>query len=541
MLTVSNLSISRGPQDLLRDVSFTVSAGSRAALIGPNGSGKSTLLEAIQGHHPVRAGSVDWMPAGLSVGYLDQSGNDSSAGSVGALLGAADALEQQVADAAARLAETPGGAAAEAAYGAALDRLMAAPDSWSPDALRRWGLHDLDPETPLERLSGGQRLKLGLCLELARAPDFLILDEPTNHLDDAALGVLADTLLEFRGGVLFVSHDRAFLDRVATEILAVDARRGTIARYAGNYSAYAAQRAAELERQRSRYVNEQAEIRRMRQDIARTREQARRVERNTTPSQPNVRRLAKKVARKASARETRLKRFQAAPERAERPAASWRLKVEFGAAAGSDRVLELRDATLGYAPGEPLLQGVSVELGSRERVALLGANGTGKTTLLRTLAGALPPLTGAVRRSPAAQVGYLAQEQELLDPASTAVATIGAAGPAAETEVRSFLHLFLFSGDDVLRPIAQLSYGERARLSLALLVARGATVLLLDEPLNHLDIDSRERFETALDQFAGAVVVVSHDRYFVDRYAATRWEIREHPAGRRRLLIDRSG
>ena len=541
MLTVSNLSISRGPQDLLRDVSFTVSAGSRAALIGPNGSGKSTLLEAIQGHHPVRAGSVDWMPAGLSVGYLDQSGNDSSAGSVGALLGAADALEQQVADAAARLAETPGDAAAEAAYGAALDRLVAAPNSWSPDASRHWGLHGLDPETPLERLSGGQRLKLRLCVTLSQAPGFLILDEPTNHLDDEALGLLGDALIEFAGGVLFVSHDRAFLDRVATEILAVDARRGTIARYAGNYSAYAAQRAAELERQRSRYVNEQAEIRRMRQDIARTREQARRVERNTTPSQPNVRRLAKKVARKASARETRLKRFQAAPVRAERPAASWRLKVEFGAAAGSDRVLELRDATLGYAPGEPLLQGVSVELGGRERVALLGANGTGKTTLLRTLAGALPPLTGAVRRSPAAQVGYLAQEQELLDPASTAVATIGAAGPGAETEVRSFLHLFLFSGDDALRPIAQLSYGERARLSLALLVARGATVLLLDEPLNHLDIDSRERFETALDQFAGAVVVVSHDRYFVDRYAATRWEIREQPPGRRQLLIDRGG
>ena len=341
--------------------------------------------------------------------------------------------------------------------------------------------------------------------------------------------------------MLFVSHDRAFLDRVATEILAVDARRGTITRYAGNYSAYAAQLAAALERQRSRYQDEQAEMRRMRQDIARTREQARRVERATTPSLPNVRRLAKKVARKASARETRLKRFQAAPERAERPTANWRLKVEFGGAAGSDRVLVLNDADLGYAPGSPLLEGVSVELGARERVALLGANGSGKTTLLRTLAGALPPLNGTVRRSPSAQVGYLAQQQELLDPTATAMAAISEQRPAAETEVRSFLHLFLFSGDDALRPIAQLSYGERARLSLALLVARGATVLLLDEPLNHLDIDSRERFETALDQFAGAVVVVSHDRYFVDRYAATRWKIREEPPGRRRLLIERGG
>ena len=545
MLTVSNLSISRGPQDLLRDVSFTVNAGSRVALIGANGSGKSTLLEAIQGHHPVRAGSVDWTPAQLTVGYLDQSGNESDedvfAGPVGALLGVAGHLERQVEEAAARLTETPDDATAATAYSDALDRMTAAGEACSPEALRRWGLAELDPETPVDQLSGGQQLKLGLCLELARAPDFLILDEPTNHLDDAALRVLAHTLVEFRGGVLFVSHDRAFLDGVATEILAVDARHRTVVRYAGNYSAYAEHRAAELVRQRSRYQTEQAEIRRMRQDIARTKEQARRVERSTTPSQPNVRRLAKKVARKASARETRLARYETAAERAERPTTNWRMKVEFGAAAGSDRVLVLHDATLGYAPAAPLLEGVSVELGGRERVALLGANGSGKTTLLRTLAGALPPLAGAVRRSPSAQVGYLAQEQELLDPASTAVATIGAAGPAAETEVRSFLHLFLFSGDDALRPIAQLSYGERARLSLALLVARGAMVLLLDEPLNHLDIDSRERFENALDQFAGAVVVVSHDRYFVDRYAATRWQIREEAPGRRRLLIDRSG
>ena len=545
MLTVSNLTLSRGPRELLRDVSFSVNAGRRAALIGPNGSGKSTLLEAIRGHHSTRAGSVGWTPAGLTVGYLDQSGNeeveDPSANSVGVLIGVAGHLERRVAEAAARLAEMPDDAAAEAAYSAALDRLAAVGDTWSPEALRRWGLDDLDPEAPIARLSGGERLKLGLCLELARAPDFLILDEPTNHLDDAALRILADTLVEFRGGVLFVSHDRAFLDRVATDILAVDAHRGTITRYAGNYSAYAAQRAAELERQRSRYQYEQAEIRKMRQDIARTKEQARGVERGTTPSQPNVRRLAKKVARKASARETKLQRFQAAPERAERPTASWQLKVEFGTAAGSDRVLALADADLGYAGSAALLANVNVELGGRERVALIGANGSGKTTVLRTFAGVLAPLGGSLRRSPAAVVGYLAQSQELLDPAATALATIRAASPAAETEVRSFLHLFLFSGDDALRPIAELSYGERARLSLALLVARGATVLLLDEPLNHLDIDSRERFEAALDQFAGAAVVVSHDRYFVDRYAATRWQIRVEQTGQRRLMVERGG
>ena len=539
MLTVSDLTIFRGARDLLRQVTFSVPAGGRAALIGANGSGKSTLLETIRGRHAPRTGSIGWTPADLTVGYLDQSGNSSAGGSVGEFLGAAASLERQVADAAARLAAAPEDAAAEAAYSAALDRLTDAAEVWSPEALSRWGLAELDPETPLHRLSGGQRLKLGLCRVLAAGPDFLILDEPTNHLDDGALDLLAETLLAFPGGVLFVSHDRAFLDRVATEILAVDPRRGEVVRYVGNYTAYAEQRASELARQHSRYQNEQALVRRMRQDIARTKEQARSVERATTPRQPNVRRLAKKVARKARARETRLARFEAAPERAERPTESWRLKVEFGGATGSDTVLALREAALGYG-GTPLLEGVEVELGGRERVALLGANGSGKTTLLRTLAGTLAPLGGSLRRAPAAVVGYLAQEQELLDPAATALATIRDAGAGAETEARSFLHLFLFTGDDALRPVAELSYGERARLSLALLVARGATVLLLDEPLNHLDIDSRERFESALDQFAGAVVVVSHDRYFVDRYAATRWVIREPHPGRHRLVVERA-
>ena len=340
-LTVSNLTISRGAQDLLREVTFSVPAGRRAALIGANGSGKSTLLETIQGRHPQRAGSISWTPADLTVGYLDQSGNSSATGSVGEFLGATASLEQQVATAAARLAAAPDDTETAAAYSAALERLTAAADRWKPEVLRRWGVAELDPETPVSRLSGGQRLKLGLCRELAQGPDFLILDEPTNHLDDAALGLLEETLLAFPGGVLFVSHDRAFLDRVATEILAVDPRRGRIARYVGNYSAYAEQRASELARQHTRYQNEQA----------------RSVERATTPSQPNVRRLAKKVARKARTREAKLERFQAAPERAERPTESWRLKVEFGSATGSDRVLALSEVALGYDGDAPLLEG----------------------------------------------------------------------------------------------------------------------------------------------------------------------------------------
>ena len=273
--------------------------------------------------------------------------------------------------------------------------------------------------------------------------------------------------------MLLVFHDRAFLDQVATGVLAIEPASGTLTRYAGNYTFYSRQRSRERERQRALFRTEQAVMARMRQDIVRTREQARRVERSTTPRQPNVRRLAKKVARKAGSREKKLERYRNDPARTQRPTDGWRVKVEFGGAAGGNRALAA---------------------------------------------------AGRIRTSAAAVIGYMAQEQETLDPGATALGSVRAECAMSETEARSFLHLFLFSGDDPLRPIAELSFGERARLSLALLVARGATVLLLDEPLNHLDLDSRERFETALHGFDGAVVVASHDRYFVERFASTVWE-----------------
>ena len=320
----------------------------------------------------------------------------------------------------------------------------------------------------------------------------------------------------------------------------MDPRRGSIARYVGNYSAYAEQRASELARQHSRYQNEQALVRRVRQDIARTKEQARRVERATTPRQPNVRRLAKKVARKARTREAKLERFQAAPERAERPTESWRLKVEFGSATGSDRGAGTeRGGPRDTAATHPSWRG-----SAWTSEAANGWRCSGPT------AAARPPccvpwperwrrwaVPCGARRPPSSATWHRSRSCWTRRPRHWT--RFGRREPPRRRKRARFLHLFLFTGDDALRPIGELSYGERTRLSLALLVARGATVLLLDEPLNHLDIDSRERFETALDQFAGAVVVVSHDRYFVGRYAATRWEIREQRPGRRRLAVER--
>ena len=537
MLTVSNLTVGRGFRDLLTGISFTVGAGERIALLGPNGSGKSTLMECIAGRVMPRSGSVTRNPPCLSVGYLEQSHDATSiAATVGEFLEADVAIEEQLAATAERLAASPHDPRAEAAYIAALERLTTAQAADGTSTLADWDLEDLDPAMAVDQLSGGQKQKLALAKLLADGPDFLLLDEPTNHLDAGALERLAEVLQRFPGGVLLVSHDRAFLDQVATAILAIDPASGTLTRYAGNYTTYADRRARERERQSALFRSEQAEMARMRRDIARTREQARQVEKSTTPRQPNVRRLAKKVARKARSREKKLERYRDDPARTERPACGWRLKVEFGEATGGDRALALERLAVGYDGRPPVLEEVTVDLGRRERVALQGPNGSGKTTLLRTLAGDLQPAAGRLRTSAAAVIGYMAQEQESLDSCSTALETIRAECAMSETDARSFLHFFLFSGDDPLQPIAELSFGERTRLSLALLVARGATVLLLDEPLNHLDLDSRERFETALHGFSGAVVVASHDRYFVERFASTVWELRAARSGRHTLV-----
>ena len=538
MLTVSNLTVGRGFRDLLTGISFAVGAGERIAILGPNGSGKSTLMECVAGRLTPRSGSVIRNPPTLAVGYLHQSHDVADiAATVGEFVESDLALEDQLAAAAERLAASPHDPRAEAAYTAALERLTTTQAADGTSTLADWDLEDLDSAMAVDQLSGGQKQKLALAKLLAGRPDFLLLDEPTNHLDAGALDRLAEALLRFGGGVLLVSHDRAFLDQVATAVLAIDPASGTLARYAGNYTAYADRRARERERQSALFRSEQAEMARMRRDIVRTREQARQVEKSTTPRNPNVRRLAKKVARKARSRERKLERYRDDPARTERPTDGWRLKVEFGDPAGGDRALALERLAVGYDDCPPVLEEVTVDLGRRERVALQGPNGSGKTTLLRTLAGDLQPAAGRLRTSAAAVVGYMAQEQETLDPRSTALGTILSECAMSETDARSFLHFFLFSGDDPLQPIAELSFGERARLSLALLVARGSTVLLLDEPLNHLDLDSRERFETALRGFNGAVVVASHDRYFVERFASTVWELRPAGSGRHTLVV----
>jgi ATP-binding cassette, subfamily F, member 3 len=284
----------------------------------------------------------------------------------------------------------------------------------------------------------------------------------------------------------------------------------------------------EREKQWSAYRDQEAEIRRLRQDIARTREQALSVERSTTPRQPNVRRYAKKVAKKARSREKKLERFVTAADRVEKPGQGWQIKLDVTELPHLGRdVLTLEELAVGYPGFPPLLENFNQQVQAGERIVLTGANGAGKTTLLRTIAGEVAPLRGNVRLGASVRLGYMIQEQELLDPGRSALEMIQQVAPLNETEARSFLHFFLFSGDDPLRPSAALSFGERARLALATLVAQGCNLLLMDEPINHLDIPSRSRFEEALSHFEGTIIAVVHDRAFIERFATEVWRVGE--------------
>ena len=266
----------------------------------------------------------------------------------------------------------------------------------------------------------------------------------------------------------------------------------------------------------------------MREDIVRTKQQALNVELTTTSRQPGVRRYAKKVARKSKAREKKLERLLESDDLVERPRPSWQIKLEFAAPEHVSRdVLRTEDLAVGYAGHAPLLTGLRLHIRGGERVALTGPNGCGKTTLLRTIAGKLEPLAGSVRLGPSVKFGYMTQEQEHLDLAKSPLEIIQGAGVFNQTEARHFLHFYLFSGDDPLRPCGEMSYGERSRLELALLVAQGCTFLLLDEPINHLDIPSRARFEQALAKYTGTVLAVIHDRYFIEGFATEVWGIED--------------
>ena len=406
-------------------------------------------------------------------------------------------------------------------------------------ALQGLGLGDVPEDTPLYALSGGERTRAALAGVISANAGVLLLDEPTNHLDIAALEWLESYLAAYSGAVLVASHDRAFLDGVATGILELSGGTGGIAAYPGNYSRYRLAKERALEKQTAAWKDQEAERRQIRRDIERTKQTALRTERSTTHD--FYRRRAKKVARKAKVRERRLERLIDSPDSVERPRAAWKMNLDFGEPARGG-TLALRFAGVGHGyGGRWLFRGVDLLLEHGERVALLGPNGSGKSTLIGIVTGHVTPDQGEVKVGANVRTGYMPQDQAGLDWSATPLEMVRQAADMTETEARTMLHLYLFEGDEALLPAGRLSYGQRARLLLAKLVLEGANLLVLDEPVNHLDIPSRERFEQALAAFPGSVLMAVHDRDLIARFATTIWSIEEGTIRRYEKLSEVGG
>ncbi len=536
MLTANHLSKRYGDSPILDAISFTLNQGERIGLVGPNGSGKSTLLQLLTGQEAPDTGAVSVAP-GATIGYLRQGFADIPDGTLATLLDGPTAglirSQERVDRALAlygdpsidpeRVAETHDAAIAafEAAGGyQSLDELGA--------LLARFGLDHVPFDTPLRNLSGGQKTRAGLAGLLTHRPDVLILDEPTNHLDIDALQWLETFLNAYPGAVLLVSHDRGFLDAVVTRILELDILTHHATSYVGTFSDYVATRRHEEAEQAAAYARQQKNIARIEEDIRGTEHHARTIEANTIDFA--VRKKAAKIARPAVVRKKKLERLLESSDHVDKPLRTWGMSVDLNVSAqGSRDVIVMDDASLGYGR-EVILRNVSLHLTYGDRVAITGPNGGGKSTLMRSITGELPPLAGSVRLGGSTKVGYFAQEQDTLDPGLSVMEQARKVGGGGEWDVRTFLHKYLFGGEMVHRRIGTLSYGERARLMLAILVLEGANLLVLDEPLNHLDLTAREEFEQALEGFEGPMLLVLHDRFAIERLATRVIEVRDGQA-----------
>jgi ATP-binding cassette subfamily F protein 3 len=545
VLHVQNLHKTYGAATVLADVTFVLNDAERVGLIGPNGTGKSTLLRCLVGAEQADSGTLVLTPVGARIGYLPQAFAEADARSVGEVvaaaqadLRAAEAAMQRAADALAA-AGAPGGTdgqerlqAALAEYDTAVTTFEAsggyARQARAGSVLAGLGLGDVDLLTPVARLSGGQKTRLGLALLLLAEPDLLLLDEPTNHLDVDALEWLEAFLTTYPHAVLIVSHDRVFLDATVSRILYLDPETRSVRSYPGGYADFAAARAHERALHEATWRRQQEYVDRVQRDIGRLKSEARSIEMSTTARQPGLRKFARRKAALAKSRERKLERFLESDERVDRPRLRWPINLDFGPPPpGGRALLRVEDVSFGYPNALPLFTHVSFEVGYGQRLALVGPNGAGKTTLLRLIEGRLQPTAGRVHVGAGARIGVMAQEHETLDPDLTVLQTVLRERPMSEQDARSFLPYFLFSGESVFKHVRTCSLGERSRLQLARLVLQGCNLLLLDEPINHLDVESREHFEAALDAFHGSVIVVAHDRAFLRSFTRRMLEVRD--------------
>ena len=508
ILSAQHIAKSFGVNAVLRDVSLTVQQGDRIGLVGVNGCGKSTLMRILAGLDAQDGGEIS-LVRGLRVGYLAQQNMVTSGKTVWNELQKVYeqvfAMEKKLRELEDEMAHAHTDAQRFAQLSADYDRLTqrfeeADGYSWKSmvsGVLNGLGFKLAQYDQCVDSLSGGEQTRLCLARLLLQKPDLLLLDEPTNHLDMETLQWLENYLAAYKGSVLVISHDRYFLDHVCTGI--VEILMGSSEQYNGNYTRYIAQRQERFESRMRAYEIQQKEIERQQAIIARYRMFNR-----------------EKSIRAAESREKALDRM----EKLEKPVDERAIRFSFEARrrTGED-VLQLTEISKSFGE-KHLFHDLTLRVRAGDRVALIGPNGVGKSTLIKIIVGEEQPDTGFIRYGSNVDIGYYDQHQSTLHADKTALDEIWDRFPQMEqSNVRGALGMFLFTGDDVFKPIHTLSGGEKGRVALTALMLRKDNLLLLDEPTNHLDMDSREVLEDALTDFGGTIITVSHDRYFINRIA----------------------
>lgn len=508
ILSAQHIAKSFGVNAVLRDVSLTVQQGDRIGLVGVNGCGKSTLMRILAGLDAQDGGEIS-LVRGLRVGYLAQQNMVTSGETVWNELQKVYeqvfAMEKKLRELEDEMAHAHTDAQRFAQLSADYDRLTqrfeeADGYSWKSmvsGVLNGLGFKPAQYDQCVDSLSGGEQTRLCLARLLLQKPDLLLLDEPTNHLDMETLQWLENYLAAYKGSVLVISHDRYFLDHVCTGI--VEILMGSSEQYNGNYTRYIAQRQERFESRMRAYEIQQKEIERQQAIIARYRMFNR-----------------EKSIRAAESREKALDRM----EKLEKPVDERAIRFSFEARrrTGED-VLQLTEISKSFGE-KHLFHDLTLRVRAGDRVALIGPNGVGKSTLIKIIVGEEQPDTGFIRYGSNVDIGYYDQHQSTLHADKTVLDEIWDRFPQMEqSNVRGALGMFLFTGDDVFKPIYTLSGGEKGRVALTALMLRKDNLLLLDEPTNHLDMDSREVLEDALADFGGTIITVSHDRYFINRIA----------------------
>ena len=497
-IKVQKLGKSFGVRTVFQDVSFEIRRGERIGLIGANGAGKSTLLKCLIGEEEYDAGAFI-VSEGESIGYLQQDVTYADDITLGQLITEAwqdvMRMEKDLKVLEKEMQASPDDEGLMNRYARLQERFEWLGgyeyESMSRKIVHGLGFGEADLDRPVQQFSGGQKTRINLAKALVRRPDYLFLDEPTNHLDMDMLEWLEGYLLSYGGGILIVSHDRYFLDKVATGILELE--HGKVTKYKGNYSRYIVQRTEQRKALERAYQKQQDHIRQ-------TEEYIRKYKAG----------IKAKQARGRQSQLNRLERIELAPE-------AETLHFHFAPAEEcGQKVLVLDDICGGFGDRQ-LFDHLSLLLRRGESASLIGPNGTGKTTLLRMIMGEIEADKGHITLGSRVHIGYFAQEHTDLHGAWTVLEEIMNDFSYGEDEARSVLGRFLFQGDDVFKVVDSLSGGEQARLALLKLFLQGANFLILDEPTNHLDIPTREVLEQALQEFGGTYLVVSHDRYFLDK------------------------